>query len=178
MVDQFLGEIRAVGFNFAPVGWSLCEGQLLPISANAALFSILGTTYGGNGTTTFALPNLKVRVPIHRGQGPGLSIYNVGDAGGQANVTLVGATLPVHSHGMACFSQPAVANSPTNATWAASGAGRTPPPLYAAAPIQTPANMSTNVVGVVGGGGSHNNLSPFVAVYFIIAMQGAYPQRP
>ena len=177
-MDPFLGEIRAVGFNFAPTNWALCEGQLLPIQAYSALFSILGTSFGGNGTTTFGLPNLKARVSIHRGQGPGLSSYNVGQNGGVPIVTMVGSNLTVHSHAMACYSQPATVASPVSATWAASGAGRTPPPLYAAAPVQTSAPLSPNAIGFAGGGQPHNNISPYLAVYFIIALAGVFPNRP
>ena len=176
-MDPFLGEVRAVGFNFAPNGWALCQGQLLPISQNAALFSILGTTYGGNGTSTFALPNLQGNVPVHRGQGPGLSNYALGQKGGTTTVTLQFANLTPHTHAMPCFSQPATLASPTSATWASSGEGRTPPPMYVATP-NTKVNMSASAILPIGSGAPHNNMSPYLGVYSIIALQGVFPVRP
>jgi microcystin-dependent protein len=173
-MDPFIGEIRVVGFNFAPTGWFLCQGQQLPISAYQALFAILGTTYGGNGTSNFNLPNLQGNVPVHRGQGPGLSNYNLGHTGGTTSVALTSSNLTPHSHAMACLSLPAGTSSPTNATWAASGEGRTPPPLYVASPT-SPANMAAGAIGSAGSGASHNNVSPYLGVYFIIAYNGVFP---
>src|SRR5271167_1356268 len=114
MADQFLGEIRAVGFNFAPIGWALCNGQLLPISQNTALFSLLGTQYGGNGTSTFALPNFQGNVPVLFGQGTGLSAYNIGQTGGATTVTLSTPQLPAHAHNVQCLAGVGNSNTPAN----------------------------------------------------------------
>jgi len=175
MADPFVGEIRIFAGNFAPTGWAMCDGQLLPISQNTALFSLLGTYYGGNGTTTFALPNLQGSAPLHRGQGPGLSDYTLGQAGGQANVSLITAEMPAHNHqalGIAASGQ--TTPSPT-VVWGTL-AGRTPPPLYSsAAPNVT---MGPFALGVTGSSFPHNNLQPLLDLNFIIAMQGLFPARP
>src|SRR5512140_3068173 len=128
MSDQFVAEIRIFPFNFAPTGWAQCDGQLIPISQNTALFSLLGTFYGGDGKSTFALPNLQGSAPIHQGQGPGLSDYFVGQSGGEETVTLIQTELPLHSHQASGVSGSGP-TSPANNTWG-TGAGRTPPPMY------------------------------------------------
>jgi microcystin-dependent protein len=177
MSDQYLGEIRMVGFNFAPTGWALCNGQLLTISQNTALFSILGTTFGGNGTSNFALPNLQGSAPMGYGNGAGLTPRVWGEAGGEVSVTLETNQLAAHSHGVGCLAGGGSLNSPNvpgNAVWASDG-GRGAPPLYAVAAT----NVSMNAAAVQSTGGKlpHPNMQPFLAVYFIIAMQGIYPSR-
>ena len=175
MSDQFVGEIRIFAGNFAPTGWAMCNGQLMPISQNTALFSLLGTFYGGDGKSTFALPNLQGSVPVHQGQGPGLSDYFLGQTGGENNVTLLTTEMPAHNHqamGIAGGGQ--TAPDPT-AVWGTL-AGRTPPPLYSsAAPDVT---MSPTALGVLGSSFPHNNLQPALVLNFIIAQQGIFPSRP
>ena len=177
MSDPFLGEIRLVGFTFAPQGWALCDGQLLSIAQNTALFSLLGTTYGGNGQTTFALPDLRGRVPIHPGQGPGLSNYVLGEQSGSENVTLNASQLPGHNHPLASSNQqgsssdpsgnfPAVLNDPAG-TIAVNG--------YLASSNST---LNPAAIGVTGGNQPHSNIQPFLCVNFIICLQGIYPSRP
>ena len=179
MSDQFLGEIRAFGFNFAPVGWAICNGQLLPIAQNTALFSLLGTTYGGDGRVTFALPNLQGMVPIHAGQGPGLSPIDLGQTGGQTTVTLLGSEMPAHNHSVAALTTAATTNVPVAGAVTAEGGGtgrgafkiRT----YAAAGTGT--TFVPSVVSPVGGNLPHNNLQPTLVLNFCIAMQGIFPPR-
>lgn len=172
MSEPFIGEIRAFGFNFAPRGWATCDGQLLGISPNTALFSLLGTTYGGNGQTTFALPDLRGRVPIHAGQGPGLSPYTQGQVGGTEAVTLGTGELPAHSHGVRAASQ---ANSirPLNAVLApvASSGFST----YASATDGTP--MNPDMVAPTGGGQPHANVQPYLVLNYCIALEGIFPAR-
>lgn len=179
MSDQYLGEIRMVGFNFAPVGWALCNGQLLSISQNTALFSLLGTTYGGDGKSTFGLPNLQASAPMGYGNGGGLTPRTWGDTGGEFAVTLLQTQMPSHSHGVACISGAGSLDSPNvpaNTVWASEGTQRVPPPLYANAKPNN-ANMNPAAVQLSGGNLPHNNMPPFLAVYFVIAMQGIYPAR-
>jgi microcystin-dependent protein len=174
MSDQFVGEIRAVGFNFAPVGWALCNGQLLPISQNTALFSLLGTYYGGDGKSNFALPNLQGRAPMHQGNGAGLSPRFIGEMGGETGVTLLTTQIPSHTHSV----QNAVAST-TGApgpTTLFGGGGRGKDPAYAPAGANT-VQMSQSAVGLTGGNLPHNNVPPYVTVNFIIALQGIYPPR-
>ena len=178
MSDQYLGEIRIVGFNFAPVGWALCNGQLLSISQNTALFSLLGTSFGGDGKSTFALPNLQASAPMGSGNGGGLSPRVLGETGGEFAVTLQQPQLPSHNHGVACISGAGTLDSPNvpaNTVWASDGTQRVPPPLYAAAA----ANVSMNAAAVQLSGSSvpHNNMPPYLTVYFVIALQGIYPSR-
>jgi microcystin-dependent protein len=176
MTDQYLGEIRTVGFNFAPQGWAFCNGQLLPINQNTALFSLLGTNYGGNGTTTFALPNLQSRFPMHASaSSPGLSVTTVGEAGGAATVTITQSTLPAHTHTPAAVSSPGTANSPSSAYWAEPHYGRGIDQVYATSGGTAP--MASSVFGMTGGGQPHNNLPPYLVVNFIIALSGIFPPR-
>ena len=174
MSDPFVGEIRIFAGNFAPTGWAMCNGQLLPISQNTALFSLLGTFYGGDGKSTFALPNLEGSAPIHQGQGPGLSDYFLGQTGGENNVTLLTTEIPAHNHqAMGIAGSGQTAPDPT-VVWGTL-AGRTPPPLYSsAAPDVT---MNPFALGVSGSSFPHNNLQPALVLNFIIAMQGIYPPR-
>lgn len=175
MSDQYLGEIRMIGFNFAPVGWALCNGQLMSISQATALFSLLGTTYGGDGKSTFALPNLQASAPMGYGTGGGLSPRYWGETGGEFAVTLLQAQMPSHSHGVACISGAGSSNSPANSVWASAAGGRVPPPVYAAA--ATNVSMNAAAVQVSGSNVPHNNMPPYLTVYFVIALQGIYPPR-
>jgi microcystin-dependent protein len=169
--EPFVGEIRMFGFNFAPQGWAQCNGQLLPISQNTALFSLLGTTYGGNGTTTFALPNLQSRVPIHQGQGTGLSPYGQGQAGGTETVSLAAAQMPGHTHLVKASSSAAAADRPGGRVLARSGSH-----IYAPEP-DTSTVMNADMLGGAGGGEPHDNIQPYLAVNFCIALEGIFPAR-
>ena len=171
MSEPFLGEIRMFGFNFAPQGWALCDGQLLPISQNAALFDLLGTTYGGDGTTTFALPNLQSRVPIHQGQGAGLSSYVAGQAGGTETVTLAAAQMPEHTHSVKASSSAAASDKPEGSALAKSHSH-----IYTAEP-DTSTVMNANMLGDAGGSASHDNIQPYLAVNFCIALAGIFPAQ-
>ena len=173
MATPFVAEIRMFGGNFAPRGNAFCNGQIMAISQNTALFSLLGTTYGGNGTTTFALPDLRGRMPIGFGQGPGLSDRSLGEQSGQEAVTLLQTEIPMHSHVPMGGSAAGTTTDPSNAAWAASVGGRTPPPLYTApgAPVvMAPA-------GIAGGSQPHSNMQPYLAITFIIALSGVFPPR-
>jgi microcystin-dependent protein len=172
MADPFVAEIRIFGFNFAPTGWAFCDGQLMPISQNTALFSLLGTTYGGDGKSTFALPNLQDSAPMHPGQGPGLSLHDLGETGGTETVTLLQSEIPAHSHSMRAATQdPAdVKLVNPNATFGLSQNG----PLY-----QDTQNTSLAPQALPPAGGSlpHNNLMPYLVLTFCIALQGVFPPR-
>jgi len=170
-VEPFIGEIRWVGFNFAPTGWATCDGQILAISQNTALFSLLGTTYGGDGKTTFALPDLRGRVPLHSGQGPGLSQRTIGEKGGAETVTLTTSQLPAHTHQAVGTSNVATAVSPAAGVWAT----KTRTPLYGAAGSN--ANMAAGAIGPTGGNQPHENMPPFLGLTCIIALQGIFPSR-
>jgi microcystin-dependent protein len=174
MSDPFVGEIRPVGFNFPPVGWAFCNGQILSIAQNTALFSLLGTFYGGNGTSNFALPNLQGNVALGMGQGVGLSPYSIGEAVGSATVALGVAQLASHNHTAIADSGrgSATSNSPVNNAWAKAGAGDTP--YSSATPNVT---LSANSTTTAGGGGPHNNMMPYLTINFVIALQGIFPQR-
>jgi microcystin-dependent protein len=169
MSDQFVAEIRIVPINFAPKGWATCDGQLLPISQNTALFSLLGTTYGGDGRSTFGLPNLGGRLPVFWGQGPGLANRFIGDSSGSQTVTLLASQMPAHTHALTAGSGTAVAD-PTSAML-----GPSPARHYASATPDTA--MSPAAVGSAGSGLPHNNLPPFLVLNFIIALQGIFPPR-
>jgi microcystin-dependent protein len=172
MSDQFVAEIRIFPFNFAPTGWAICNGQLLPISQNTALFSLLGTTYGGDGKSTFALPNMQDNVPLFWGQGPGLSLYDEGEQGGAESVTLIQTEMPVHAH-QASGASGNGPTSPANNTWG-TGAGRTPPPTYVDG---NPNAIMGNALAPSGGSLPHNNRQPYLTLNFCIALQGIFPPR-
>lgn len=173
MAEPFLGEIRVFAGNFAPNGWALCQGQLQAIVQNTALFSLLGTTYGGDGVQTFALPNLQGRALIHMGQGPGLSNYFEGDMGGAETVTLTPPQLPPHDHSMVGDTAGATAPDPgPGVTMAATPTGE---PIYASGTV--PAALSPQAVTVAGGGQRHENRQPFLAITYIIALAGIFPSR-
>lgn len=171
MADPFLAEVRLFPFNFAPIGWAQCNGQLLPISQNTALFSLLGTTYGGDGKSTFALPNLQGRFTIGQGQGPGLSLRDLGETGGSDTVTLLASQMPVHGHPLMSTSSPTSAD-PTNATLAPTANGSN---AYRAPGTTTP--MAASAVSPAGGSKPHDNLQPYLTLNFCIAMQGVFPAR-
>jgi len=174
MSDPYTGEIRMVGFNFAPLNWALCNGQILPISKYNALFSLLGTLYGGDGKVNFGLPNLQASAPISFGQGRGLTPRSLGESGGEPAVLLSGPQMAGHNHSVACISGGGSSNSVMNNVWSADG-GRGAPPLYAAA--APPIAMNTGALQKTGGNQPHNNLPPFLGVYFIICLNGIYPPR-
>jgi microcystin-dependent protein len=175
MSDQFLGEIRAFPFNFAPLGWAMCNGQIMSLAQNTALFSLLGTTYGGDGRSTFALPNLQGCIPLHPGQGPGLSLYELGETGGTISVTLLQTEIPGHSHTPQASLEAGSVNSPAGAVWAEPHFGRATDQVYATSGGTTP--MSASSLGSAGSSQPHNNLSPYLALNFAIALQGIFPPR-
>lgn len=175
MSDQFLAEIRIVPFNFAPTGWAFCNGQILPLSQNTALFALLGTTYGGNGQSTFALPDLQGSAPLQQGQGPGLSLYDLGQTGGSQTVTLLESEIPAHTHQARAGSGGTASPNPTNNIWGSLGATRTPPPLYS---NTQNTQMGPAALNVTGGSLPHNNMPPYLTLNFVIALQGIFPQRP
>ena len=173
-MDPFVAEIRIFPFNFAPKGWAWCDGQLLPLSQNTALFSLLGTTYGGNGKSNFALPDLQGRAPMHPGQGPGLSLHDLGETGGSETVSLLESEIPSHSHTL--MSQGATGNRTTpvgNAIARVSGAT----PYIPASPAPPLVNMAPEALAPAGGDQPHNNMQPYLTFYFNIALQGVFPPR-
>jgi microcystin-dependent protein len=168
MSESYMGEIRMIGFNFAPAGWALCNGQLLSIADNEALFYLIGTTYGGDGQTTFALPNLQSRVPMHQGNGHGLS-----EMGGAEQVTLSVSQLPAHIHlPQATQYYGGTSSDPTGNIWAMSEASK----QYVAGD-QPNAPMSPAAMARTGGGQPHENRPPYQAIYFVIALSGIYPSQ-
>ena len=171
-MEYFIGQILIVGFNFAPRGFALCNGQLLPIAQNTALFSLLGTTYGGNGQTTFGLPDLRGRLPIHQGQGPGLSPRSLGERSGVESVTLVSTQMPQHTHTLNAVSESGNVGAPANAFLAATGSLD---PEYRLA--GTAVQLAPTAIGSVGGSQPHDNMPPFLVVNFVIALEGIFPSR-
>ncbi len=180
MSDPFIGQITLFPYNFAPSGWADCSGQLLPVQQNAALFSLLGTTYGGNGQTNFALPNLNGRVPVGQGQTAGGSVYNAGAQGGSETVVPSQAALPAHSHALSATTAQATTTAPGGALFATSltAAGRLPDKgnIYNAARPDTA--LASNAIAPAGSSQPHNNLQPSLALRYCIAVQGMYPARP
>lgn len=171
MSQPFIGEIRMFGGSFAPAGWAFCNGQLLPISENDALFILLGTTYGGDGQETFALPNLQSRIPIHMGTGPGLSSYIIGEQGGVEEVTLTVNQIPIHTHAPLASDAGGTADSPGNNYWATSSLGKP----YVAAPPNVLMNPGT--ITPSGGSQPHDNMLPFLCVTYIISLFGIFPSQ-
>ncbi len=171
MSEPFVAEIRPFAGNFEPTGWAFCDGRLLSISQNTALFSLLGTTYGGNGTSNFALPDLRSRAPMHAGDGPGLTPRSLGESAGAESVTISPAQAPPHTHTLHASSTVANTASPSGNALANSGAAS----LYASGPADTP--LSSSAVTPAGGEQPHNNLMPYLTVRFIIALQGIFPAR-
>ena len=172
-MDPFVAEIRIFPFNFAPKGWAFCDGQLLPLSQNTALFSLLGTTYGGDGKSTFALPNLQDMTPIHAGQGPGLSQRFLGEQGGEQYVTLIDSEMPAHNHTLNAVNILSTTATPTASTvlsksingnaYADTGSGLTP--------------MAIQALPIAGGSLPHNNMMPYLTLSYCIALQGVFPPR-
>src|SRR3974390_1367397 len=177
MSDPYLGQISIFGFTFAPLGFTLCNGQLFPISQNTPLFALLGTTYGGNGTTNFALPNLQGLVPLHFGQGPGLSLYNLGQRGGEEGHTLTVNEMASHRH-TPNYTATADQASPVGNIWAPDPNGNV---TFATTANEILANVPTdppnNAIGLAGGGQAHENRAPFLVLNFCIALNGIFPTR-
>lgn len=171
MSEPFVGEIRMFAGNFAPRGWAFCDGQLLAVSQNDALFSLLGTIYGGDGRTTFGLPDMRGRIPIHAGSGPGLSPRRLGAKGGAENVTLTVNQLPSHTHTMSASSATGTDPNPANEVLSESTLDR----IYGDGPVDE--YLTARSVTSVGGSRSHTNLQPFLCINFIIALFGIYPSR-
>jgi microcystin-dependent protein len=171
MSDPFVGEIRMFGGNFNPTGWATCDGQLLPISQNTALFSLLGTIYGGDGKTTFALPDLRGRSPLQWGTGPGLTLRDIGQAGGQAAVTLVVTSIPAHTHALKADIGAATTGAPAGLML-----GVADTPTYVPDAVDL-APMAPETLRPTGNGQPHNNRQPYLGVTMIIALQGIYPPR-
>ena len=173
MANPFVAEIRIVPFDFAPTGWAQCDGQLMPISQNTALFSLLGTTYGGDGKSTYALPNLQGSAPLHPGQGPGLTLRDLGETGGAQTVTLLTSELPSHTH-VAMAAPSSGEASPASSAWGAALKGHGN--LYAASGASN-VNMNALALALAGGSLPHNNLQPYLVLNFVIALQGVFPPR-
>ena len=171
-MDPFVAEIRIFPFNFPPKGWAFCDGQILPLSQNTALFSLLGTTYGGDGKSNFGLPNMQGNAPMHPGQGPGLSPHDLGETGGSETVTLLQSEIPSHSHNMMASNADSTSQSPAGQLLAGGIGGIAfygpPPPLV---------QLSQNALTPAGGSQPHNNLQPYLTLNFCIALQGVYPPR-
>ena len=177
MSNPFLAEIRIFTGNFAPKGWALCDGQLMPISQNTALFSLLGTTYGGNGTSNFALPNLQGCAPMQAGQGPGLTLRDLGETAGEQTVTLLETEMPAHAHQATAVSAGGSVASPVGNAWAEGRMGRATSPHYAPSSPNSAAPMNAFALSIAGGNQPHNNMPPFLGLTFIIALQGVFPAR-
>jgi len=171
-MDPFVAEIRIFPFNFAPKGWAWCDGQLLPLSQNTALFLLLGTTYGGDGKSNFALPDLQGRAPMHPGQGPGLSLHDLGETGGSETVSLLESEIPSHSHALRASSDDADLQIPGPQFSVAKSTGQA---FYST--TATLVNMAPEALAPAGGDQPHNNLQPYLTFYFCIALQGVYPPR-
>lgn len=179
MSDQFVAEIRVFPFNFAPSGWAFCNGQLLPISQNTALFSLLGTTYGGDGRSTFALPNLQGTIAVQSGQGPGLQLWDLGQTEGSTTVTLLQSEMPAHNHALQALNANATVADPLGAS-IARGRYSTGSQSGAVAFYQTAApnvTMSPQALSITGGSLPHNNVMPSLTLNFCIALQGIFPPR-
>jgi microcystin-dependent protein len=172
-MDPFVAEIRIFPFNFAPKGWAWCDGQLLPLSQNTALFSLLGTTYGGNGKSNFALPDLQGRAPMHPGQGPGLSLHDLGETGGSETVSLLESEIPSHSHGLRASADSGDIFIPGPQVSLAATQGGT---SYNALTTGL-TSMAPEALPPAGGDQPHNNLQPYLTFYFCIALQGVFPPR-
>ncbi len=173
MADPFVAEIRIFPFNFAPKGWAWCDGQLLPLSQNTALFSLLGTTYGGNGKSNFALPDLQGRAPMHPGQGPGLSLHDLGETGGSETVSLLESEIPAHAHALRAASDIADLQAPAPPRSLARSQNAN---AYKAT-NQSLTSLSPSALAPAGGDAPHNNMQPYLTFYFNIALQGVYPPR-
>jgi microcystin-dependent protein len=180
MAEPFLGQITLFAFNFAPRTWALCQGQILPIAQNTALFSLLGTAFGGNGTSTFGLPNLQGRVAVDVGQGPGLSPYTLGDTGGSPQVTLTIQTMASHNHGFAATLDRATVQSASGNVLATGASGPPQKPnvgtYYSVGSVRS--QLAPQSVSLNGNSQPHNNMQPYLALNYCIALQGIFPPRP
>jgi len=174
VADPFLAEIRVVGFSFAPKGWAFCGGQLLPLSQNTALFSLLGTNYGGDGKSTFALPDIQGRSVMSPGQGNGLSDRFLGEMAGSQNITLLPSEMPVHNHSLVAAAGPSSTNQAGPTVGFARASNGSP---YKANPFGQTAPMGQGI-GISGGNVAHNNMMPSLVLFYAIALQGVFPQRP
>jgi microcystin-dependent protein len=174
MADPFVAEIRIFPFNFPPKGWAFCNGQLLPLAQNTALFSLLGTTYGGDGKSTFGLPDLRGAVPMHPGQGPGLSLYDLGEQGGSDTVTLLQSEIPAHAHFVRGRTDPADLQGPSPARSLARSTGAF---AYQTGVAANLAAVHPTALAPAGGSQPHNNLAPYLTLNFCIALQGVFPPR-
>lgn len=175
MSDQFVAEIRIFPFNFPPTGWAFCDGQIMPISQNTALFALLGTVYGGDGKSTFALPNMQGNAPMQPGQGQGLSLRDLGEMSGVESVTLLTSEIPIHTHQLRANFNTADVNDPSPArSIARSGTGF----LYQSDSASSLTTMAFQALPPAGGGLPHNNMQPYLTLNFCIALQGIFPQRP
>lgn len=182
MSDPYIGEIRPFGFNFAPRNWAFCRGQILAISSNTALFSILGTTYGGNGQTTFALPNLQSRVTVGMGTGPGLSTYVLGEQTGEENHTLLTSEMPAHTHAPYTRVKPGTADGrrvPASGDYLTrlNVAANAPGLTWLAAPLTNATTLHPSAIGLTGGNQPHSNLQPTLAINYCICLNGVFPAR-
>ena len=173
MSDPFVAEIRIFPFNFPPKGWAFCNGQIMPISQNTALFSLLGTTYGGDGKSTFALPDLQGNAPMHPGQGPGLSLHDLGETGGSETVTLLESEIPAHAHSLRAAATTATKSTPAGNSFARVN-GATP---FVVPPGNPQVVMSDVALAPAGGDQPHNNMQPYLTLNFNIALQGIFPPR-
>jgi microcystin-dependent protein len=172
MADPFVAEIRIFPFNFAPRGWAFCDGQILPLAQNTALFSLLGTTYGGNGKSNFSLPDFQGRAPMHQGQGPGLSLHDLGETGGSETVTLLESEIPSHNHQFNFMNSAASTTIPSNSQFANS------PNANASVYIASISNLKqASTLAQAGGDQPHNNMQPYLTFNFCIALQGVFPPR-
>ena len=178
-MDPFVAEIRIFPFNFAPKGWAFCDGQLLPLSQNTALFSLLGTTYGGDGKSNFALPNLQGRLAMHSGQGPGLSLQDLGEAAGTETVTLLQSEIPSHTHFLNADANAATAGSPTGGAYAEGqwNAGQNSGVVNFYTTSAPDTQLAPTAINFAGGGQPHNNMMPYLTLNFCIALQGVFPPR-
>lgn len=174
MSEPYLGQIMMAGFNYAPRGYALCNGQTMSVQQNVALFSLLGVVYGGNGTTTFMLPNLQGRTPVGQGQLPGGSNYPIGQSAGTESVTLTQAQMPAHTHLLQATTQPAVAKSPLNAFYAKNANEY----IYGNVAGGTQVPLAAPTISTEGGNQAHNNMQPFRTISFAIALSGMFPSRP
>jgi microcystin-dependent protein len=171
MSSPYIGEIRMFGGSFAPAGWAFCSGQAMPISENDALFTLIGTTYGGDGQETFNLPDLQGRVPIHMGQGPGLQSYQIGEAAGVESVTLTTQQIPAHNHAFVASTSPGTSNSPQDTVPAS-------PPVAKLYRLTSPADpFPAGLLQPAGGNQPHDNLMPYLAISFIISLFGIFPTQ-
>jgi microcystin-dependent protein len=175
MADPFVAEIRIFPFNFPPKGWAFCDGQLLPLSQNTALFSLLGTTYGGDGKSTFALPDMQGNAPMQPGQGQGLSLRDLGEQSGVESITLLVSEIPVHTHSMLASPDPADNNVPNAAKCLANSQKEFG---YQSTTNSNIVNMAFQALPPAGGGLPHNNMQPYLTLNFCIALQGVFPARP